>query len=143
MGSLLHHAGSFEVARGLCSTSVVPALELSGCSTWTLDKTVPTSSSYKDYTVELSSPSKYVKLDVAGTQQVRIAKMTFTLVEDVATNCDHASLSCGETCPECDEYTKEHKYSNNCVASCENGCGTATGPSGTRTQYRPVMSREL
>ena len=43
----------------------------------------------------------------------------------VTAECDHDSLECGDTCPECGDYTKEHKFSNNCVAECENGCGEA------------------
>ena len=94
-------------------------------STWTLDQGVAVASTYKDYTVELAAPSKYIQLDVAGTQQVRIAKMTFTFGEEAAAGCDHASLVCGETCSNCGEFTKEHKFSNACVEVCENDCGTA------------------
>ena len=94
-------------------------------STWTLDQGVATATSYKDYTVTLSSPSKYIQLDVNGTQQVRISTMTFTFGEEAASGCDHANLVCDTTCSNCGEYTKEHKFSNTCVAECENGCGTA------------------
>ena len=41
-----------------------------------------------------------------------------------AVGCDHASLACDAKCPNCGE-VKEHKFSNICVAECENGCGTA------------------
>ncbi len=39
---------------------------------WTLAEGVGTSTSYADYTVTFEKATKYIKLDVAGTQQVRI-----------------------------------------------------------------------
>ncbi len=52
-----------------------------GGITWTLIQGVSVSSSYKDYTVTISEGTSYtmLKLDVAGTQQVRIKSMTITM----------------------------------------------------------------
>jgi len=40
--------------------------------------------------------------------------------EEPPVTCDHDSLTCGQTCPECSEYTKEHVFANNCAATCSN-----------------------
>ncbi len=50
-------------------------------TTWTLIEGVATTSSYADYTVTMDSAYKWIKLDVAGTQQVRIAYMTLTFAD--------------------------------------------------------------
>ena len=93
-------------------------------STWNLDQSVSVTSAYAEYVVELTAPSKYIQLDVNGNQQVRIAKMVFTFDEENAFSCDHTSLNCGETCSNCGN-VKQHKFSYDCVAECENGCGEA------------------
>ena len=62
---------------------------------------------------------------VSGGVRAMVNSITYVIAETGSADCDHASLECGETCPECGTYTKEHAYANNCVAECENGCGTA------------------
>ncbi len=74
------------------------------------------------YTATSGSASE---LHISIGKQSRVTSVVITPAVASGADCDHASLVCGETCPECGEYTKEHKYSNNCVAECENGCGTA------------------
>lgn len=61
-------------------------------STWTLISGVAVASSYKDYTVEISETLgyKYLKLDVAGTKQVRVKSITVTTVPASAEVCEHA-----------------------------------------------------
>ncbi len=50
-------------------------------TTWTLVKEITTTSSYTDYIVEFAETFyKYLKLDVAGTKQVRIKNFTMTLL---------------------------------------------------------------
>lgn len=52
---------------------------------WTLIQGVSvTSTSYKDYTVNFSANYKWLKLDVAGSNQVRVQNMTLTFAEDSA-----------------------------------------------------------
>ncbi len=54
-------------------------------ATWTLAESVAvTSTSYGDYTVNFSTPTKYIKLDVAGTEQVRIKYVTVTYKAEAA-----------------------------------------------------------
>ncbi|MBQ8322414.1 MAG: hypothetical protein IJX91_00440 [Clostridia bacterium] len=51
-------------------------------TTWTLIEGVSVTSSYADYTVNITNSTyKYLKLDVAGTQQVRVAYMTITMTK--------------------------------------------------------------
>ncbi len=49
--------------------------------TWTLAQGVTTTSSYSNYTVTFDTATKYIKLDVVGTQQVRIKYMTLTMTD--------------------------------------------------------------
>ena len=49
-------------------------------TTWTLIKGVTTTSDYADHTVNITNSTyTYLKLDVAGSQQVRVASMTITM----------------------------------------------------------------
>ena len=57
------------------------------------------------------------------TAQVRLDAITVTY-EAGSSDCDHDSLVCGDTCPECGEYTKEHAWNNTCDNECNN-CGAA------------------
>ena len=57
------------------------------------------------------------------TAQVRLDSITVTY-EAGSSDCDHDSLVCGDTCPECGEYTKEHAWNNTCDNECNN-CGAA------------------
>ena len=57
------------------------------------------------------------------TAQVRLDAITITY-EAGSSDCDHDSLNCGDTCPECGEYTKEHAWNNTCDNEC-NHCGAA------------------
>lgn len=70
--------------------------------TWTTDPVAiisVTSTSYNDYEVSLNGEYKYLKLDVAGANQVRIKSMTLTLVPD----CAHASITEKVVAPTCTE----------------------------------------
>lgn len=60
-------------------------------ATWeTAAEIAVTSTSYKDYSAAwVSTPYKWLKLDVKGTQQVRIAKMTLQFVTAAAGECTH------------------------------------------------------
>ena len=59
---------------------------------WEAVQSVATATSYKDYTVNFPENKDYTyfKLDVQGTQQVRIAKITITLEEPSVGGCDHS-----------------------------------------------------
>ena len=63
-------------------------------ATWTLIEGVATATSYKDYTVAGSFGDGYqwIKLDVVGTSQVRVASITVTLVETNAA-CEHTNTT--------------------------------------------------
>ncbi len=50
-------------------------------ATWTEAATIATSSSYKDYSVELAAAYKWLKLDVQGSNQVRLKSITLTTIE--------------------------------------------------------------
>ncbi|MBQ9125355.1 MAG: hypothetical protein IJY13_01705, partial [Clostridia bacterium] len=53
-----------------------------GGATWTLiGDIIVTSTSYNDYTLDLGGEYQWLKLDVAGANQVRIASMTITYTE--------------------------------------------------------------
>ncbi len=65
------------------------------------------------------------ELHISIGKQSRVTSVVITPGSAGSADCDHENLVCGDTCPECEEYVKEHKFSNNCVAVCENGCGTA------------------
>ena len=76
--------------------------------TWTLDGTIKTTSSYADYTLALNTPSKYVKLDVAGSNQIRIASMTLTFETEENIDpdpspsvCEHTSTTTKTTAATC------------------------------------------
>ena len=58
-----------------------------------------TSTSYKDYEVSLNGEYKYLKLDVAGSNQIRIKSITLTTVPD----CAHASTTEKVVAPTCTE----------------------------------------
>ncbi|MBQ7387065.1 MAG: hypothetical protein IJW03_02750 [Clostridia bacterium] len=68
-------------------------------ATWTEAATIAVTSAYADHSVELASTYKWIKLDVAGTQQVRIKTMTLTTVVD----CAHANTTTSEEAPTCTE----------------------------------------
>ena len=51
-------------------------------ATWTqVGSITTTTTSYKDYSCELNGSYKYLKLDVSGSSQIRIASMTLTFAE--------------------------------------------------------------
>ena len=102
-------------------------------ATWTLIKGVSiTSTSYKDYTVDFGENTyAWIKLDVAGTQQVRVAKITLDLksaptsttyyttngcthenaedVEAEAPDCENPGFTAGVYCPDCGNYISGHE----------------------------------
>ena len=79
---------------------------------------------YDDITVDTTSNKTVTLTTVSGGVRAMVNTITYVIAAGNA-GCDHTVLGCGETCSNCGEYTKEHKYANNCVAECENGCGTA------------------
>ena len=79
---------------------------------------------YDQITVDTTS-TKSISVKVSSGYRAMVNSITFVISAPASAECDHDSLVCGDTCPECGNYTKEHKYTNNCVAECENGCGTA------------------
>ena len=60
-----------------------------------------TSTSYKDYTVEIPGGTQYIKLDVAGTQQIRIASMTLSFASAAASDCEHDYVGVETQAPTC------------------------------------------
>ncbi len=81
-------------------------------TTWTLAEGVTTTTSYTDYTVSFAESTKYIKFDVAGTQQVRIKYVTVTYVACPHTNteaigtpkdatCIEDGITAGEKCTAC------------------------------------------
>ena len=80
---------------------------------------------YDEITVDTTSNKTITLTTVSGGVRAMVNSITYVIPAAGGTDCDHNALECGELCPDCGEYTKEHKYSNNCVAECENGCGTA------------------
>ena len=84
--------------------------------------TVSASGTAITYTPDAGSASELV---ITIGKQSRVTSVVVTPYVALSADCDHDSLVCGDTCPECETYVKEHKFSNNCVAECENGCGTA------------------
>ena len=67
-----------------------------------------TSTSYKEYTVLIPEMTKYIKLDVAGTQQVRIKDMTLYFDGETPSVCtDHIYTGDYDaTCNNCGETTR-------------------------------------
>ena len=49
--------------------------------TWTLAEGVAVTSTYTNYTVEFDTATKFIKLDVAGSKQVRVASFSLTFAE--------------------------------------------------------------
>ena len=80
---------------------------------------------YDEIEVDTTNNKTIAVTTVSGGIRAMINSITFVIAATGSADCDHASLNCGDTCPECGEYTKEHAFSNNCTAECENGCGTA------------------
>ena len=92
-----------------------------------------TSTSYKDYTVELQGEYKYIKLDVAGGNQVRIKSMTLTTVPD----CAHASTTTETVAPTC----TEAGYTVTMCASCGKEIGDRVpGEAATGHDYNGVQT---
>ncbi len=80
---------------------------------------------YDAITVDTSSDKTVSLTTVSGGLRAMVNSITYVISAPASADCDHASLECGDTCPECGEFTKEHKFANNCVAECENDCGTS------------------
>lgn len=68
-------------------------------ATWVEVAAFATSTSYKDYSATLNSNYKWLKLDVEGTQQVRVKTITLTTVSD----CAHANTAVDVKDPTCIE----------------------------------------
>ena len=80
-------------------------------ATWTeLAKISVTSTSYADYEADLGGSYKWIKLDVAGSQQVRLQSITLTTI-----SCPHSSTTTYTTDATCTEAGYE-------VTACA-GCG--------------------
>ncbi|MBQ7088631.1 MAG: dockerin type I repeat-containing protein [Clostridia bacterium] len=79
---------------------------------------------YDEIVIDTTSNKTITLTTVSGGYRAMVNSITYVIAAGNA-GCDHEALACGETCSNCGEYTKEHKFSNNCTAECENGCGTA------------------
>ncbi len=87
--------------------------------TWILAEGVATYASYKDYTVKFDNDTKYIKLDVAGTNQVRIKYITVhyacahtnteAIGEAKAATCTEDGITAGEKCSDCDKILEEQE----------------------------------
>ncbi|MBR2320180.1 MAG: hypothetical protein IKA50_05305, partial [Clostridia bacterium] len=80
---------------------------------------------YDEIVIDTTSNKTITLTTVSGGYRAMVNSITYVIGSAGNADCDHDNLVCGDTCPECGEYTKEHKFSNNCTAECENGCGTA------------------
>ena len=69
-----------------------------------------TSTSYKDYEASLNGEYKYLKLDVAGSNQIRIKSMTLTTVPD----CAHTSTIEKVVAPTCTEAGRTDTVCSSC-----------------------------
>ena len=68
-------------------------------ATWTQVATISvTSTSYKDYSAELNGEYMWLKLDVEGSNQVRLKSMTLTTVDSGSEGGDNGGNEGGETC---------------------------------------------
>ncbi|MBE6143484.1 MAG: starch-binding protein, partial [Erysipelotrichaceae bacterium] len=88
---------------------------------WTLFGGIAITSSYKDHSLDFGENSyKYLKLDVAGSNQVRIKSMTLTLIDSKETPCEHDWVNKPifksdathhiQECPICHDTTKIAKH---------------------------------
>ena len=91
-----------------------------------------TSTSYKDYEVSLNGEYKYLKLDVAGSNQIRIKSMTLTTVPD----CAHASTTEKVVAPTC----TETGYTNTVCSSCGKVMSTVEGNPATGHSYNSEVT---
>ncbi len=82
-----------------------------------------TSTSYNNYTADLGGEYKYLKLDVAGSNQVRIKSMTLTTVPD----CAHANTTEKVVAPTCTEAGR----TDTVCSSCGKVMSTVTGDAAT------------
>ena len=75
----------------------VDTLNVYACNdgnTWVLVGTISvTSTSYNNYTLDLGGAYNYVKLDVAGSNQVRIKSMSLTVEKAVDDDCSHTNTT--------------------------------------------------
>ena len=125
-------AGGFSLTVPADVTSVVIAigkyksnttkLNVNGTA-YTLTKN-SNDGAYDEITVDTTTNKTITLTTVSGGYRAMVNSITYVIAAGNA-DCDHDSLACGVTCSTCGAYTKEHKYSNNCTAECENGCGTA------------------
>ncbi len=99
--------------------------------TWTLIAEVTTTSAYADHTVDVPSTladCKYLKLDVAGTEQVRIKYIELAFKPcsvHAYDNCtDLECNKCGEIRNAEDVLDSEHNWGACTNDTCTNGCGT-------------------
>ena len=68
-------------------------------ATWTQVATISvTSTSYKDYSAELNGEYMWLKLDVEGSNQVRLKSMTLTTVDSGSEGGENGGNEGGETC---------------------------------------------
>lgn len=110
-------------------------------ATWTLAAEISvTSTAYADYTAALSDSYSWLKLDVKGSQQIRIVNMTLQFITVSSDSCNHeltvvvpgTAATCttagkedGLMC-ECGEYVQEgaviealgHTYDDDCCIRC-------------------------
>ena len=110
-----------------------------------------TSTSYKDYSVELSGEYKYLKLDVAGSNQIRLQSLTLTTIasscshtnttEKNTATCTEAGVStttcndCGETISEVASVALGHTTENGTCERCNETIGGSSAPELTEKTY--------
>ena len=92
-----------------------------------------TSTSYKDYEASLGGEYKYLKIDVAGSNQVRLASMTLTTVPD----CAHASTTEKVVAPTCTEAGR----TDTVCSSCGKVMSTVAGDPATGHSYSSEITQ--
>ena len=104
---------------------------------WTTDPVATisvTSTSYNDYEASLNGEYKYLKLDVAGSNQIRIKSMTLTTVPD----CAHASTTEKVVAPTCTEAGR----TDTVCSSCGKVMSTVAGEAATGHSYNSEVTTE-
>ena len=124
-------AGSFTISNIPADvTSVVIAVAAYKAKSATMDvngtKTTLTAKSdngqYNEITVDTTS-TKSISVKVSSGYRAMVNSITYVIAAPASAECDHDSLVCGDTCPECETFVKPHAYASDCIADCENeGC---------------------
>ena len=115
----------FGMNAGNKSDSVVIYGSNDDGASWTEVTRIAVSTSYKDYSYSFGSATyKWLKLDVAGSNQIRIKSMTLTVVES---GCNHTDTTTTTVDPKCTEEGSETVTCNDCGAVISDEVIPATG----------------